>query len=180
MTLYTHFKNWSFIQMRQGSNKQNPQAISHYFQNNNWRSPQCLKLWTWQDPGCQWSWARGDFAPQGTQDNVWRHFWSSGVWGGAASATSCSWQLVGRGQGCCKHRTASHNKEFSGPKHQQCQGGETLGLISNHKVTLSFEVNIMMFSPNSGRFYQPHSWRISGNIRINYFWSTSWAPSKPS
>ena len=67
------------------------------------------------------------------------------------------------------HRTASHNKELSGPKHQQCQGRETLGSISNHKVTLSFEVNIMMYSPNSGRFYQPHSWRISGNIRINYF-----------
>ena len=78
------------------------------------------------------------------------------------------------------HRTASHNKELSGPKHQQCQGRETLGSISNHKVTLSFEVNIMMYSPNSGRFYQPHSWRISGNIRINYFWSTSLAPSKPS
>ena len=43
------------------------------------------------------------------------------------------------------HTAAPHNQEFSGPKHHQGQGRETLRLISSRKAALSFEVNIMMY-----------------------------------
>lgn len=59
----------------------------------------------------------GNFVPQGTFGDTWKHFWLLQPGG------LCSWHLVERGQGChqtpSRARGTARNKELSCPKERQ-------------------------------------------------------------
>lgn len=100
----------------------------------------------------------------------------------------CCRHLVGRGRDITNHptmpRTPLLQQRILWSKCEQCQAGETLDMISNHKVMLSFEVDSMLYSPNSGRLYQPpHLPTLRAKFRFHknkLFQKLFLAPSKPS
>ena len=61
--------------------------------------------------------AMGNFAPQGTFENVWRYFWLS-------QRGSCGWHLVGRGQAYATHSAMPRLTRWLSGKESACEVGD--------------------------------------------------------